>query len=228
MSQYFSLNSNNQMVVIGKTEFTFSNGLVSQTIHYERDEYLNQWYIVGRYDYTYDTYGNMEQELGYYWDEETNQYAYESKIDISYDYTYLMSEINLPVSFFVDDEFISETNHKVDSLVGFYWDDELNDWSAFLKSVYYYSESTVSLVDDINKHTIKIFPNPVQDYLYITIPGNSSSFGFELYDISGHSLLNIRLSNYSPVDLKYLSQGMYFYKIVSLKNDEIRGKLIKD
>ncbi|MCY1723357.1 T9SS type A sorting domain-containing protein [Prolixibacteraceae bacterium Z1-6] len=228
LSEYFSLDESNQLTAIGKTEYTFSNGVVAQSMHYEKDEGSNGWFIVGKYDYTYDEFGNMVQELGYYWDKDANQYVYESKINIAYDHTCLISDLNFPMSILEDDEFFGIANHKVDSIVGLVWIDGIDEWFTFLKSIYYYSESNITDVNNFDKQTVKVYPNPVQDYLYMVMPDNSMSFKFEVFDITGHLLLNKYATSNTPVNMRGISPGMYLYRITTLQNEVVRGKLIKN
>ncbi len=227
-SQYYSLDDNaNQLEASGKTEYTYgANGNIEQSLHSEKDESTGQWVYVGKYNYTFDTYGNMLQELGYGWDESSSQWVYESKFELICDTSYTLSDLILPFTIFEDDEFISMVKHKMDSIVAYGWDDGSDDWITFLKVIYYYSEQNVSAVNEMGMETVKVYPNPVSEYLYFMLPGNPDRFNFELFDLLGRKVIAKEVINTAPVNLQSLSKGLYLYKITT-NREKLCGKLIK-
>ena len=227
-SQYYSLDDNtNQLEAIGKTEYTYgANGNIAQSLHSEKDENTGQWVYVGKYDYTFDAYGNMSQELGYGWDESSSQWMYESKFVLICDTSYTLSDLILPYTIFEEDDFISMIKHKMDSFVGYEWDDESDDWSTFLKAVYYYSDQNSTTVNIMDNGTVKVYPNPVSEYLYFKLPGNPDRFNFELFDLLGRKVIDKEVINTAPVNLQSLSKGLYLYNITT-NGKKLTGKLIK-
>lgn len=83
-----------------------------------------------------------------------------------------------------------------------------------------YACSTASIEDQILANGITIFPNPASEKLFIT---NHTRFNLQkaiIYDVSGRILSNTDLSefgNTKEIDLKNLSQGIYFLTIISKK-----------
>ncbi len=75
---------------------------------------------------------------------------------------------------------------------------------------------------------IFIYPNPVNDILYIE---NSLSSGTEIqiHDVNGKILLSVRLDKgeKTEIDVSDLSGGVYFVKAVTLKNTVIKKVLIR-
>lgn len=89
---------------------------------------------------------------------------------------------------------------------------------------------TVSTQNQANNYAVKVFPNPVKDVLYISVPKYSGEVQIEIYDaigkiiykkldkVSGGSLINCQLGN--------TTSGMFFYKIVG-ENLQLTGKFLK-
>ena len=58
-------------------------------------------------------------------------------------------------------------------------------------------------------NNLKIYPNPVQNTLYIT--GTLSQFKVQIYTVTGQEICNY--ANTNQLDVSQLKQGMYFIKI---------------
>ena len=71
--------------------------------------------------------------------------------------------------------------------------------------------------------SIKIFPNPVKDVLYIS--GNLQFYNIELYSILGQKLLT--KINSSKIDMSLLNNGVYLLKI-SNENSTYTVRVIKN
>ena len=77
--------------------------------------------------------------------------------------------------------------------------------------------------------SVKTFPNPFTNKITFELSNWETSVSFILYDITGQVLINeiweISKNKYE-LDLSYLSSGIYFYKIKSVKNN-FEGKITK-
>ena len=71
--------------------------------------------------------------------------------------------------------------------------------------------------------SIKLFPNPVKDVLYIS--GNLQFYNIELYSILGQKLLT--KTNSSKIDMSLLNNGVYLLKI-SNENSTYTARVIKN
>ncbi len=101
-------------------------------------------------------------------------------------------------------------------------------------TVYYdYSAGPISnppacllAVNDPSKKiaVVKIFPNPVQDY--VNIESDKNFVAYEITDASGKSLL-IKEFNHSKIDIRHLKAGLYFIRLKSLGNETNVVKFIK-
>ena len=59
---------------------------------------------------------------------------------------------------------------------------------------------------------IKIYPNPVQDYVNIQTP-NSEEEEFILFDLTSRILLQRKFNHHESIDVQSFPEGIYFYKI---------------
>lgn len=71
---------------------------------------------------------------------------------------------------------------------------------------------------------VKIFPNPVQDY--VNIESDKNFIAYEIIDESGKLILNKDFKG-SKIDISNLKTGVYFIKLKSLSNETNIVKFIK-
>jgi len=82
-------------------------------------------------------------------------------------------------------------------------------------------------MEEYNKATIGVYPNPVSDKLNITI--NNNDFAeLIIYDISSRKLFDKQFSNAVSINTGQLAKGIYIYEVRN-KNGVIKnGKLVKE
>lgn len=80
--------------------------------------------------------------------------------------------------------------------------------------------TTLSIADLEDISNIKIFPNPVSDFLNISF--NEKIINATIYDIEGREILSFKSDNITLIDLKNLTDGIYY---INLKTDD--GEIIK-
>ncbi|MDD4685441.1 MAG: T9SS type A sorting domain-containing protein, partial [Bacteroidales bacterium] len=83
-------------------------------------------------------------------------------------------------------------------------------------------------VETGERETIKVYPNPAKDYIYVDIDATNFDKGeIELFDMQGklvkRAKLNAKQGN--RVDVSNLNAGAYTYN-VSLNGKTISGKII--
>lgn len=81
---------------------------------------------------------------------------------------------------------------------------------------------------DINNTTIKVYPNPIKDRLYVSLSSTNQNALLILYNVIGKEVLRTKLStNTSQINVSHLPQGLY---VVMLKtnNHTQTYKLIKE
>lgn len=79
-------------------------------------------------------------------------------------------------------------------------------------------------VRDMDDESILVFPNPVEDYIYLQIEDNQSDFSCELYDIQGKRL--IKQDNASSINVSSLPSGTYILQINTNKGTQFQ-KVVK-
>jgi hypothetical protein len=83
-------------------------------------------------------------------------------------------------------------------------------------------------VETGEKETIKVYPNPAKDYIYVDIEATNFDKGeIELFDMQGKLLKRAKLNakQGNRVDISNLNAGAYSYN-VSLNGKTISGKII--
>ncbi len=81
-------------------------------------------------------------------------------------------------------------------------------------------------VNDVSKKmaVVKVFPNPVQDY--VNIESDKNFVSYEIIDESG-KLVDSKDFKFSKIDISNLQPGVYFIKLKSLSNKTNVVKFIK-
>ncbi|SHK79690.1 T9SS type A sorting domain-containing protein [Chryseobacterium polytrichastri] len=79
-------------------------------------------------------------------------------------------------------------------------------------------------VSELEKETVKIYPNPTTDFVYVKLNSKTKIDDVEVYDVSGRLVLKTKLES-DKLDLRTLNQGVY---MISFKNPDIKPiKIIK-
>ncbi len=78
---------------------------------------------------------------------------------------------------------------------------------------------------DFNNFNVNIYPNPVNDYLYINTFG-AYNITYEILDLSGRVFLSGKIDNFGYVNIKDLSTGQYLIKVENSNGRSIK-KIIK-
>jgi hypothetical protein len=86
------------------------------------------------------------------------------------------------------------------------------------------TESDVGIGEDKINSTVKVFPNPAENVLYIE-GLNNNALGI-IYDISGKLLLKQKIVN-KAIDIMTLEKGMYFINIIT-NNQSTMLKFLKE
>ncbi|MEG0925034.1 T9SS type A sorting domain-containing protein [Chryseobacterium sp.] len=80
-------------------------------------------------------------------------------------------------------------------------------------------------VSELEKETVKIYPNPTTDFVYVKLNSRSEINEAEISDLSGRLILKTRL-NSGKLDLRTLQQGVY---MITFKNPDLKPiKIIKN
>lgn len=79
-------------------------------------------------------------------------------------------------------------------------------------------------ISEAEKDSIKIYPNPTADFIYVKLNSKSKIEEAEIYDLSGKLVFRTKLDS-EQLDLRHLQQGIY---MIVFKNSDIKPiKIIK-
>jgi len=86
--------------------------------------------------------------------------------------------------------------------------------------------SAINVKED---QSLKIYPNPVNDKLFIDLPYslNSNKITVNIFDIQGRLIQNGSLNNNNYINTDKLKKGIYIIKIINDKNQTFHSKFIK-
>ena len=76
-------------------------------------------------------------------------------------------------------------------------------------------------VNDTEEMSMKLYPNPVKDMLYIQSNNHETGAVVQIYDLTGHLVLNKNMENHTTrLDVSGLRKGIYLLRM------ESKGKLV--
>jgi hypothetical protein len=191
-----------------KREYTYDpNGFLNEEINYSYNTYFVDVIISNltnktKYEYAYESDGEIALIQYYSWDAASNNWKIKNKEEYTYD-----------------------SNNNMTQLHGLYWNVEKETWSSNFRFIIFYSEHSRTSVDGLDNEIIAIYPNPVSDNLQIRLTNKSAKF--ELFDLKGNMVLSKELKNSETLDLKNYKKGLYIYHILSNGKKHI-GRLLKD
>jgi len=100
------------------------------------------------------------------------------------------------------------------------WSSAANNWVYNSKTVFYWSELTTSISNNIIDHNYIVYPNPFTDYTTIKLSDTVQTGKIELIDIHGRIVRTIDNVNSNSVTIhrENLPSGIYFIRVHSDKN----------
>lgn len=168
----------------------------------------------------------MIQFLYYGWNEDTNQFQNAGRNIFTYDLTCNFSDLIIPSLYEIVPYYIEQMSNKMVSYSYEKWDEAANAWIETEQNLYYYSEQTSSMDENVVTKNVALYPNPVADYLVLSYASNGVAT-LELLDIQGRVLISRRISNNEQLDLTELESGIYLYNLY-LDGNKQSGRLIKE
>ncbi len=206
-----------------KTEYPY-DAEENQTIEilYYWDTDISEWIKTEKTELRYDANGNMSQESYSVWDESGSSWVNSTKEEYICDKNYDLSDLILPP----DNEIYVNQIHMVTKVRYYSWNSSSSDWILGGESIAHYSEHDMTFTAELNGAVIKIYPNPVSDFVTVDLQQISNPVQFELFDMQGHEIMSREITNTENISLKGLSEGLYLYNLSSGK-ERISGKIIK-
>lgn len=80
---------------------------------------------------------------------------------------------------------------------------------------------------DLSKSEFEVYPNPVQDFLTISLKNNEEIESYNIFDITGKKVLSGSKTENNVVNTSGLSAGLYLVKIKTI-NGELNSKFLKE
>jgi len=75
---------------------------------------------------------------------------------------------------------------------------------------------------------IRIYPIPVTDKLYISVPNSISIASISIVSVTGQPVYSAKINNiFTEVDMSHFASGFYFIRILSNNNRIIIKKIIR-
>ena len=233
-----------QWISYSKENFTYNTfNSITQELYQYWDEDLNKWENYERIVYTYDTQNNLLEWVAQdWWDEwiniQKNSYTYDAQNNRT---TETMQEWDFDLSKWENLEKGNYTYDKNDNATsGFCERWENNTWTPGGGSLNVYYNNMQSVIDDKGyrftasyvkpgdlsipenpqKNTIKVYPNPTTGELtitnYVLGIGTLSEVEVEIYDVFGKKLSSNHLitsSSNHQINISHLPAGIYFLRV---------------
>ena len=127
---------------------------------------------------------------------------------------YPTNEINLIFSSFTMDDVRDNLNNRIPI--------------CYTNDQFYYESFNVG-IKDVKETQIKLYPNPVNDYLNIS--SSEAIKKIELYDLSSKTIFSKQIfgfTNSIDQNMNELSKGIYFMKILDIHNRWTTVKIVKN
>ena len=169
--------TSSQWVAGAKDEYTYdANWNRTQCLWYLWDETFSQWWLrcEYRYEYTYDANGNQTQRIDYndgsQYDKE--EYTYDANGNLTHTVEYYWDETS---SQWVEDykyEFTYDANGNEAQCIEYQWGETSGQWEEYYKSIMSYSYIKTGMNPPENTNTVKVYPNPSKDFIYINTGTN--------------------------------------------------------
>ena len=101
-------------------------------------------------------------------------------------------------------------------------------WRSEFKEAFLWLFPEASGVSEVPKSgELKLFPNPVQDMLFLDLPQSGQAINLRMYSITGAVVINIQNFSGNQVETGNLPAGKYIVKI-SGKGSNFSGWFVKE
>jgi len=209
-----------------KSEYTYevNNNVKDQT----DSQYLEElWQEVWKGEYTFDEQNNPLTETYSVLEEGATQLSYAARYEYFYDQEVLLTDLLAPSPNWFLADYSEQIVSKPLAYVSYEYNPDPAGFEIYYREVYYYNQAGFPLgAASVSEEIASLFPNPVRESLTINFNGALPSARFELYDLSGKSIMRRQVENGSVLNLEELEEGIYLYRITTRKHFQ-SGKLVK-
>ncbi|MBP7849360.1 MAG: T9SS type A sorting domain-containing protein [Lentimicrobiaceae bacterium] len=201
-----------------KTAYVFNaSGDMILLTEYEWESSINNWIATYKTEYTYGTMGNLQTEIAYDYDYQSNTWIPSYKSDYNYNLSVPLSDLIVPFWYTWD--------YMITSLVHSTY--VMNQWVPMYNVTLYYTVQTSAPSLTAEVIPVRIFPNPVADFLDVNIDGGHALAELTVIDSHGRVVRAEKFEGKTRISMEGLSPALYVYRVV-LGSEVYSGKLIKN
>lgn len=250
--------STNQFEPEMKVEYTYdAQGNIISAISSNYDVYSSTWEYFFKEELVYDTYGNITEFIIFMYNPANSlwepfikvEYSYGAnhniteqmmsmynttgsiwipmfKMEFQHDYTVSGSDLILPYTLAVEaGEFFT---HMLNEIISYEYDFATTSWIEEERIILFYSEQTVSGIDEVSQTNFNVFPNPAKSHIHVQTKDQFSNGTFELFDIQGRKIIDRPIDGNSTISIDHIKSGIYFYRISDKISIIQNGRIVKE
>jgi len=186
------------------------------------------WQEVWKGEYTFDEEKNPLTETYSVLEQGASVLSYAARYEYLYDQEVLLSDLLAPSPGWFLADYSEQIVSKPLAYVSYEYNPDPAGFEIYYREVYYYNPAGFPLgVPSQSKANVRLFPNPVRETLSINFDVKFPYAKFELFDLSGRSVLQRQVENGTVLNLEELNKGVYLYRISTGENFQ-SGKLVKE
>lgn len=214
-----------------KKENNFSNGILTQTLTFNRDFANSAWIPYKRIDFTYTSFNKIEMEAEDIW--ENN--SWQNFLLITYGYNsqeQLISKLNEGWDLVGNEwqnviqvAFTNNTDGTVNDLIAQNWIAEENQWVNTTKITNVYGASFVG-IDQKQLQNVEFYPNPVENVLTVN-PVSNAECMISIFDLSGKPLFIHSGTGSQFIPFANISSGIYMMEL-TINGKKQNHRIIKN
>lgn len=220
---------NNAWEENGKTTYKYDgeNNELGFAFYYGNS---NSWAIEDSTNKSYDNYNNLITSTSRQY---MNGDVYNSiKEEFNHNNSYTFSDLILPISFAISGPNNEgyQTNFKNQLLTGFSFgrQNDSNPWVEQEKRTYYYSPQDVNNVNELQKSSFKLYPNPTSGNFNVKVSNTQSISTIKIINTGGQVIKVINTKDQLiNIDLKDEPKGLYLIEIISENSVSIHKLVIE-
>jgi hypothetical protein len=172
-------------------------------------------------EYEYNAMNDVLTEITSIWDD--TEWVHEQKMEYVYN-DFDFSDIIFPSYFsllgFTEEISVSKAIAEINRYTM-----EGDTWASTGKSLYYYSDKTLTNVSLSNISPFLIYPNPATENIFIKWDGYHQ-LSLQIYQVTGAKSMEIVVSPGKEISVSHLQKGLYIYKLLNGRHTVHSGKLI--
>ncbi len=170
-----------------QTTYNYTNNLLTLELY---QEWNGQWDNLEKYEYQYDTYGNVTLSTDWSYNGSWNQFAGDR-------YTY---------AYDANGNMLKNIIENFDNIALFY----------FNNAQFLYSYDNVTSINNIENNSMLIYPNPSSETLFVKGMKANDNTSIEILSLDGKLIHTYtQVSEESKIDIRNFDNGVYIIRAIS-------------